>query len=485
MSVIPIRVIAATPSKDGEKVTIKAARHNDDWYVDLYGQNPNPFYRNPFLSPSNRIPYPLQATGSSYKVDDAMFPGANTIALYTGPGQITVASYLPINVFSALTSAPQVPRQASVGSGGVIPAGTWLVALVAVDSNGRKSKPSSFVAAVVASGSSTITVSGIVWDAGAVSGEVYLGADSLHMTRVAFAAATSSVTFGSVLTLNVAGLPDVSVNSVRILFTPIRHGGIWGSVASAIAGAYPSTPSSVTIASAPTLNQWAGRILSLYGSATPVPNTGALTFAGLCYAVPANFNVTGNSISGVMDISQDTWGGIGHVPFTYPGDAYVMRAMANIASANTIGDAAFVNQFAPTGLGVNLELGKVVWIMAGTGAGQRRSIASNTADTLTVTEDWDVIPDATSVFSVLESAPSLTIEGSVFSNDGINGSIAVLAVADSLAFTSDGSQSFLVQVVTEDAKGNVSPLAYAPWQEVFVPQQNTGTGVQTAATRRQ
>jgi len=41
-----------------------------------------------------------------------------------------------------------------------------------------------------------------------------------------------------------------------------------------------------------------------------------------------------------------------------------------------------------------------VRIVFGTGAGQLRSIASNTADTLTLTEDWAVLPDATSVYTV-------------------------------------------------------------------------------------
>jgi hypothetical protein len=69
---------------------------------------------------------------------------------------------------------------------------------------------------------------------------------------------------------------------------------------------------------------------------------------------------------------------------------------ATIATANTVGNSEA--QMADAHYS-----GMVVRITRGTGAGQERTIASNTATTLTVTQPWDVQPDATSFFVVAEA----------------------------------------------------------------------------------
>ncbi len=75
----------------------------------------------------------------------------------------------------------------------------------------------------------------------------------------------------------------------------------------------------------------------------------------------------------------------------------VVETSATIYSANTIGKDAL-------GLLVNEQRGATVRIMEGKGAGQERVVASNTETELTMTRDWDVVPDATSKFVVSESA---------------------------------------------------------------------------------
>lgn len=54
------------------------------------------------------------------------------------------------------------------------------------------------------------------------------------------------------------------------------------------------------------------------------------------------------------------------------------------------------------GMTANAYAGAVVEIVTGKGAGQERRIISNTADELLVQGTWDIIPDATSLFSVVE-----------------------------------------------------------------------------------
>jgi hypothetical protein len=68
----------------------------------------------------------------------------------------------------------------------------------------------------------------------------------------------------------------------------------------------------------------------------------------------------------------------------------------NIDSPTTVGSSTL-------NMVVNLYNGATVRITAGTGAGQERTIASNTANTLTVTTTWSVQPDTTSYFLIAES----------------------------------------------------------------------------------
>ncbi len=69
---------------------------------------------------------------------------------------------------------------------------------------------------------------------------------------------------------------------------------------------------------------------------------------------------------------------------------------ADIFSDSTVGNGSL-------NMDVNLYRGATVRIAKGTGAGQERTIASNTSDTLTITKQWSVQPDTTSVFLVAES----------------------------------------------------------------------------------
>jgi len=69
---------------------------------------------------------------------------------------------------------------------------------------------------------------------------------------------------------------------------------------------------------------------------------------------------------------------------------------ANIYSLSTVGKSTL-------NLLVNLYSGATVRIASGTGAGQERIIASNTASTLTLTTQWSVEPDSTSFFLIAAS----------------------------------------------------------------------------------
>jgi hypothetical protein len=68
----------------------------------------------------------------------------------------------------------------------------------------------------------------------------------------------------------------------------------------------------------------------------------------------------------------------------------------NIFSATTVGSSTL-------NMVLNLYNGATARITMGTGAGQERTIASNTATTLTVTAPWSIPPDSTSFFLIADS----------------------------------------------------------------------------------
>ena len=79
---------------------------------------------------------------------------------------------------------------------------------------------------------------------------------------------------------------------------------------------------------------------------------------------------------------------------TGPGTMKVAATAANIFSSTTIGNSGLART-------VNGDTDASVAIVSGTGAGQSRQIASNTATTFTVNPAWTTAPDATSVFVVV------------------------------------------------------------------------------------
>lgn len=410
---------------------------------------------------------------------DAMFPGLATIGLYTAPGQISVFGIPPINRFSTLIAAVAiVPRQATVGTGGSIPAGDYVLSLVQVDTNGRKSRPSNRISARVLSGSSTITIDPVTFDAGAVSWQLYIETEDEadRQYPVATDVVANPVTVSDLLSYtgyyDGPGLPDQVAHHLRVIVTPIRHGGIFGVGSTAVAA------HSITLPVTSTLNKWAGRILSQYGSQTRIDSggVGSAAYDGLYEGKVNSFDITANTTGGAMTVSQDTTG----LVFAAD-DIWVMRAQANIASDTTIGDADFVNSLEPDGLSTDAESGKEVRIIKGLGKGQKRIAVGNDSTTLTVPK-WDVNPDGTSVFIVLEPAPVLSIPLTEFACDGISLTDSLLATLKNIPFTTEGSQSFLVQMVTEDANGNASPIDEAPWMEIFVPKLPGGDLAQSLIT---
>jgi hypothetical protein len=98
---------------------------------------------------------------------------------------------------------------------------------------------------------------------------------------------------------------------------------------------------------------------------------------------------------------------------------------ADIFSSFTIGNSSATWE-------VNAYQGKYVYLRKGTGAGQIRRIASNTATTLTIENVWATEPDGTTEFEIISQLSSFVATG-VFNTSGtamaMNGEQTAIAVS--------------------------------------------------------
>ena len=453
----PVRILSLKPDTDGEHWQVKCAWHNDNWYTYAYGQNPTPFQGNPLLNPPQRPPYPWKPGQAVFLSSDALFPSRKTfdidIDVSQYPAQLTVSGAVPVSAQPS-TLPPLVPLQASTAnSGGSIPPGTYHIAF---STNGVNGPVSAFITAVVPVGTNTntITVSGIQWRSGAAPSILpYIGRHSLTMVAADGSSYSGSspdtngnptgYTF-TALTTDGYGLPDVNFSEFLVEETGIVHGGVWGD------SIYSVDMTGLTLSfpeASWTLNQFTGRILSLYyrPGASPQPV--------LDIAVVAN---------GATTLAVAATG-------FQAGDVVVLRSKATTFSANTIGDSKYLNSYAISGLDVNEEVGNLVYIIAGTGAGQApRTVASNTSTVLTINGTFDVTPDATSIFVVLSPTLAYSYTTNPIPNTG--GS-SEQAVATTPAITSQ-FQSLFIRVATADSNGNTAPMRFQPYREIYVPNQS-------------
>lgn len=451
-----IRLLSVQPDTDGEHWTVKAMWHSCVWYTYAYGQNPTPYQMNPLLSPPARPPYPWRPGVAVWGNTDPLFPGKHSfdfgVDTNVYPAQLAISGTLPANVQPNAGRPPLVPLQsATANTGGTIKPGTYQIQFSVDGVNGPVSQPT---VVVVPSGTNTntITVSGIQWQSGAAPAiQPYIGMSSLTMHAAAGASYAGSTpdADGNPTTYTFTayspdglGMPDINACAVEVQETGIVHGGVWGDAVGLVDG----TGKILTFGATWTANQWAGYTLTLYYRAGADPQ-------------PALNMVVTSSTAHTLTVPA-----VGFLP----GDVVVMRAKSAHITANTIGDDNFANG-GGSGLTVDGEAGNLIQIIAGTGAWQpAKTIVSNTATVFTIAGAWDVTPDATSVYIVLSPVVIYPYRTGTFTGTGGGAG----TVATTPAVTTN-QQSLLVQVAVTDKNGAMSPWAYQPFREVYVPPQAT------------
>lgn len=476
------RVLSATPLSDGEHWDLKCRMHIDECHTDAYQQDPAPFQRNPQLTGRAGPPYPWRPGKAVWSEFDALFPSLTGFNVYldttTSPTSVQIAGNLPVNV-SPAGFAPQIPFEgATANTGGSIPPGTYLVALGASAAGPVTPR---FVHVVVPAGTSTntIIVSGAVWQAAASQPTPFVGMSSMLM--YAAPAWTGSVpdAFGNNTTFTITslapsmpypgtgtqypdapGLPDPIFNSLLFQGKDIIHGGVWGAAATSKTIDLVHNTISLTFAGAAwSVNQWRNYVVSSYADDNPV----------------RGFDADQNRNSIVVSNTANTLvfsiaGSNGDGPQV--GEVVVMRAAAKSITATTIGDPNFVNSYAALGLSAGAEVGNLIRIIAGTGAGQPPIlIQSNTTTVFTLASPWLVTPDSTSVYIIEAAAWRYFLPTGSLVNDGTGAGAFISAW---LPITNLLGGSILIEGITLDSAGNWSIERYAPLRELYVPAQPAG-----------
>jgi hypothetical protein len=458
LTTIPIRVLKIQPSTDFRTCRITAVYHNDEWYTDAWGQGPDPKFSRLDRSRLDRPAFvwlPNQEAPVSgnplYGPTEYQFGIAqqyDVAADNTAIAKIVITGKQPINHFSAVQPPFHDRQGTKATTGGAIAGGTqWFISICSTDAAGLLSTPSDPLCIVVVptgTNTNTVTVSGIVWPTGAVGYHIFAGPDPFTMSSQGTQAASTPASI-TLTAMNTAryGMPDVEADHLRIVIKRVFHSGSLGTpISSRTATTIVSTGAGWTV------NQFANGIVSVLAKAGSTASI-----------APLDFRIASNTadtltISGAPDLTT----------ILAVGDVFVIRSIATTFTATTIGDANYVNSFAPSGLVVNEEVGRLVRIIGGNGRGQHpRQVISNTSTVLTISPAFDVTPDATSVFIVEEANRQYPQDVTPIKNGKVDALTSI--VTDTMNY--DG-QTYLVQVFVIDPEGAESVEYASPLREIYV-----------------
>lgn len=439
---------------DDYSVTITGRAVTDSMYDLLVGPKPADVSADPV--PSERIisrlpPQPwfpnLEAPISSNPLLSAtdrqmrLTQRYSLLAAGDWAAFVDVTGQLPLN--HLLPGFPVIGTVSTSATGGSLPGGQLIfVALSGVNGDGYETSLSEVFGVYTPVGTNTcrVVLDGIEWPAGTSGYRVYASYDQNRISRFAESASQSStVIVGTPPNVRTVGPPSKDIAAIRLRAKIGWHVGIVGDEVTGVTSSTISRAGSTWVT-----NELAGRVLSIISDRSDGS------------APPLDFNIVANTADTFTVTPDPLAAGV------EPGDAFVIRAKATTFGPSTIGDAKFVNYAAPSGLTVNEERGRKVRIIAGTGKGQCRLIASNSATVLTIEGVWETQPDATSQF-IVEDAN--WIDGAPVEIDN-----AEEGFEQTLSIQVDNAlnQTLLVFPVMIYRGGVESPEQYSPWREIYL-----------------
>lgn len=428
------RVIRIQPAPNYETTRLTVAYHNDDWYTDAWAtaaQTTQEQRRRDALDrpafawlPNEQAPQSGDTFYASTEKSFALAQAYEDAADGTKVARLSVAGKAPVNALSSV-AAPRVPLQATVATTGGTIGGNRVVwiALCSKDANGYGPQ-SALVRADVPSGTNTntITVGSIVWPAGATGHAVFAGTDPNRLSFQSEAASTpNSITLTS-LTVAAWGVPDPEFDAIVVRVKRIYTGGIRGYLVTSTTG------TTITVTGAGwTSNEWADRDVTLYNLSGTVPLFNA--------RVASN---TSDTLTLAGSMPSPTVGSFGAA------SVLVIHAKASSNTATTFTDTK-------ANFTVDALIGKLVRVIAGTGAGIVARITDNDATSITA-------PFGTT----LDSTSRIIVEEPEWIAEARTGSLTNTDPAQPVSLTIEvpnlAGVLLLVQASTVDGGGNEAPM---------------------------
>ncbi len=407
------RITAISVNDDCSRIKLRLHWHEDDWYLDSYGQAPDPLLQAARRHRLLRPPFGWCPNTEAPLGGDPMFDPTErtfgiaqvyeTAADSSSIAKIRIKGKLPVNTYSSLISPPYAPQGSYDIAGGyddwrAIVAGEYWLAMAGVDADGLFTPPSHPIAKVVAeSDGGVLNLPNVYWQENTAGWRLYAGRNPNKMSLQASGEGVPlDVSFQQYLFANEAP-PDVMFNFFRFKAKKIWHPGVFNLTISAVSGNTLTFTGQTFVD-----DEWENYAASILGS-----------YNSDAYLPQWNFIVLSNTgdtittgIDGVVPSEGDTLESLG----VKAGDMFVMRSHARVVTDTTISDPKIVNSIPNYGTSVG--------------------IAGATNESPVVIETAAPHP--------YESGDTLLISG-VVGNSGANGQFQI-TVIDSTHFSLDTSE---------------------------------------------
>lgn len=457
LSNVPVRLLQLRPSSNFETVKIVAERHNDNWFVDTFGQAGDPALTEIRRDRLERPSYPWCPMAAQPVASDPMFTEQDwsffvresfeELADGTSRAKVQITGAVPVNMLAEIRP-PIVGRQGTTsGASGTFPGGGWTyyAAICAKDANGLLSAHSSLCEIVVTNPGSVnnITIPVLNWPSGASGYVVYVGNTPQLLTKHVETTGTPSSITVTAWRERHYGVPDPEFDRLRLKVKRVLHAGVLGVGLTSIG------TDTLTVAGAGwTTNEWTGRDCSIIGKADKS------TLAVI------NFRVTSNTAD-TLTVTPN--------PATYgldADDALVMRSLPTVGSdsgGNFVSDALWANSISGSGLAVDGLVGYRLRVISGPGRGEGYRIISNTATKIYIEGEWRKTPTSASRYIVEEMDWQI-----IQTSDSLDNSDQLAEFTSNVECANYQNQTLLIEGVTLDGGGAESLSNLSPIREIYI-----------------
>lgn len=362
----------------------------------------------------------------------------------TALAKLVITGLYPTTQVLGITG-PRIGSFSTSTTGGSIASGKYcVVALTAIDAAGNETQSSQPAATPVDVGTNTnkVILGDITWPESTTGYRLYAGEDHNRLSVQVEdpASQPTSIDVTGYPNVRTKGLPRPDLGDLVVRVKISEHAGDVGvDITEVGAGTLRVADIGWTD------DEWVGRVVSV------------ITDRSDGSAQQWNFLITSNNLDTLHCTPDPQAAGVEAL------DTLIIRTRATVYSEKTIGDAKFINSLYPTGANPGEEVGRVVRIIAGTGAGQERRISGNDATVLEIDSPWATVPDDTSIFVVERAAWEYTASVGRLASEVVNGRVSFSVPLDNFV-----NRTVLVEVVPVTRDGREPARQYNTWREIYV-----------------